>query len=395
MPAHLTVASWLGLGVYASATRHVHDPRRPFRRGLGAPGGDPNLSVAYGTHRGHEVLLGFTRDRPGASAVNIDPIGELIGALARGDVVGHYCMIRVAPSLLLGLVVHEHRSESGHPSLPRAPTGQPAFDARFDVYALAPPCVPALFARTGDGNDVVDVTLAACDAGASVRIEDTFVTIGLLRPLEDARSLAWALNIGIHIAERLTAARPAVPPPPWEPSIAAALQSLATARSLQLDRARLAATGSAPGVTTEVSLTTTIAGASRDPAYGIEVAARYPPLGVRLSVYPERAVPGFARIFLRDVKVGDAAFDAAFMVDAEKDAPVAQWLGPEVRARLLTMAAQAACVVVDDDHVGLHLVPVVQDPAALAYAYDDVVAVASGVARACRGGAPPEVGPYR
>jgi hypothetical protein len=253
-------------------------------------------------------------------------------------------------------------------------------------------CVPSLFTRKGDGGDVVDLVMAASDAGLAVSIEDTFVFLLLVRPVEDAPSLAWAVDIGIRIADRLAAARTNVPPPPWEPPFAATLQALAQARALRFDPARLAVTGSAAEVTMEVSLTTTAwAG---DPAYAIDVAGLYPPLGVLLSVFPAKGVTGIARAFMRAAKTGDAAFDDAFWVNADKGAPVASWFGPEVRARMRSMLAQAISVNVDDDRAVLRIPPTVQDPAALAYAYDDVAAVACGVSRAVRG-APPGPGPYR
>jgi hypothetical protein len=228
---------------------------------------------------------------------------------------------------------------------------------------------------------------------AIVTMEDTFVTMDLVRPLEDAKSLAWAVDAGIRIADRLAAARTTVPPPPWEPPFAAALQALAQSRSLRFDRARLAVSGSAAEVAMDVSLTTTVHSQS-DPTYAIEVTGRYPPLDVKLSAFPAKGVTGIAKMFLREAKTGDAAFDDAVWVSADKGAPVASWFGPEVRTRMRSMVAQALSVNVDQERVVLQLPPTVQDPEALAYAYDDVATVACGLSRAVRGSAPGPA-PYR
>ena len=399
VPAHITVASRLGLGVYTPADRYVHDTRLPFRRVVGGPVVDPGFSVAYGTHRGHEVILGFTRERPSASIANQFPVWTLFDAIVQGDTVGHYALIRVAPSLLLGLRAGKHPeglrlSSTDYGLQSVVATGQPAFDERFSVRALAPMCVPGIFARKGDGGDIVDVAVAAHDAKVGVNIEDACVSIGLARSLEDAESFAWALDAGIRIAERLASARAALPPPPWEAAIAAALEALAKARSLTFERARLAASGSTAQISTSVALTTTLP-SSRLPSYAIEIAAYYPALGVRLSVYPQHVVPGLVKFFLRDVEVGDAPFDKAFIVNAEKSAPVGAWLGPVVRARMLSMVSQAAWVNLDHERVALYLHASVQDPAMLAYAYDDVVAVATNLSRAVHGATEEAPRPYR
>ncbi len=348
---------------------------------VGGPATDPDQSWAYGTHRGHEVLLGFTRERPSAQTNNVDIAAmQLFHHLTTKDMERFFCWVRM-PSLLLGLEVG---APPEHPSNAML-TGQPNVDKKLSVRALAPLAVSPLFARAGDGGDALDLVLAAADSGAAIRIEDTFISIAMLRPREDAAWLSWAVDACVRIADRLARTRASMPALPWEEATAAAFDALARARAFQFDRTHLRVTGAHGQIQVEVSLTTS------PPPYGdfggklgyaIEIVARYPALGTGLCVFPERGIPGLVKFFLKDAKLGDPRFDDAFIVQAENPAVLACLFTPEVRARLVAMVARSASLSLDDTHITMHLGPQTLDPASLGYAMDDVVGAAYALVQA-------------
>ena len=328
MAAHVLVAALLGLGVF-SATAVAH-PRRPFRLAFGAPTKDPGRSWAYGAHRGHEVLLGFTREQPSAQVNQWDMAAtQLFRHLTTADMDRLLCWVRM-PSLLLGLEV------SAPPEGPSnaAITGRRDVDQRLAVHALAH---------------------------------------------------TWAVDAGIRIAERLARTRATLPPLPWEQSTAAALEALARARSLQFDRTHLAVTGTHGDLGLSVALTTSpplYGNPSAGLGYAIGITARYASLGAGLRVFPERGIPGLTKMFLKDAKLGDPIFDDAFIVQADAPTALAWIFTPEVRARLVTMVARSTSVSVDDTQVTMQLGAQTVEPVSLGYALEDVVGTAHALVRA-------------
>jgi hypothetical protein len=369
-PAHVTLAGSLGLGLYAAGRVPAH-PARPFRAVLAGPVVTPLQSWAHGTHRGREVLLGFTHESQSASAAQVDPIGTFLGLFEK-DLDLQHCMVRIAPSLLVGL---DAKADSG----------------RWSADALLPACLPYLFARTGDGGDVEDLVAAVRQAKCSLALGDTFVHLTKGMPREDASWLAWAVDVGVRLADRLVRSRAAMPPMPWEPAIAASLEALARARALAFDRARLAVSGSAGDVATSIALSTLPAPERR---YVLEATASYAPLGVGLNVFPQRAVGSFVHAFLRDIEVGDPAFDATFVVQTRDKSHAARLLLPDLRQHLLAMASRAPLLRVEDDQIVLQLPPSATDPTSLGYALDDVTTAAHLLLRAARGPMA-STGPYR
>ncbi len=348
---------------------------------VGAESSDPDHSWAYGTHRGHEVLLGFSRERPSAQTNQWDVAAmQLFRTLTTADMDRLLCWVRM-PSLLLGLSVSAPAEGLSSAVL----TGNPDVDKRFVARALAPAAVPQLFARAGDGGDALDLMLSAVDGGAALQVEDTFVTLAMMRPREDAAWLAWAVDVCVRIADRLARTRATMPPLPWHAATADAFDALARARSFQFDRTHLSVTGAEGELEVLVSLTTSppsYGNIGGPLAYAIVLTARYPALGAGLRVFPERAVSGLMKMFLKDAKVGDPSFDDAFIVQADVPSALAWLFTPEVRARLVTMVARSTSVSVDDTQITMHLTPQAADPASLSYALDDVLGAAHALTRA-------------
>jgi hypothetical protein len=385
MAAHVLVAPSLGLGVFASAA--AAHPRRPFRNALGAPTADANRSWAWGTHRGHEVMLGFSRERPSAQVNQWDVAAmQLFRHIETAGLARLLCWIRM-PSLLLGL---EIEAPPEHPSNAQL-TGNPTVDSKFSVRALAPPAVPALFARdprAQGAGEAIDMMLGAIGGGAAIRIEDTFITLAMMRPQDDAEWFKWAVDLGVNLAERLAHARAAMPPPPWEPATAAALEALARARGFQFDRAHLAVKGASGDLGVEIGLSTAPPPYGNLPdrlAYAIDIIVRYRPLGAGLRVFPEHSVTTLTKVFIKDAKVGDEAFDKAFIVHADAPNALSRLLTPEVRGRLVTMAARSPFVSADDSQISMQLGTQAADATSLGYALDDVLGAAHALVAAASG----------
>ena len=370
-PAHVTLAASLGLGVYAAGHR-TRAPRSSVPRGARRAGRRSPPVVGTRDVPRPRGPLGFTHERQSASAAQVDPLGTFLGLFEK-DLDLQQCMVRIAPSLP-----------------PRA--RREADPERTSADALLPACLPHLFARTGDGGDVEDLVAAVRQAKSVLEMGDTFVRLRKGMPREDTSWLAWAVDIGVRIADRLVRSR-AKRCRHCRGSRRSLHRSRASRalRSLAFDRARLAVTGSAGDVATAVALSTLPA---PDRRYVLEATASYAPLGVGLCVFPRRAVGGFVHAFLRDIDVGDPAFDAAFVVQTRDKSHAARLLLPELRQHLLAMASRAPLVRLEDDHIMVELPPNVTDPASLGYALDDVATAAHLLLRAVRGPAP-QVGPYR
>ena len=116
----------------------------------------------------------------------------------------------------------ERMLTAGPEAAPRTPTGDAAFDARFELHALGP-AVPAALARLDAGTRGALLDIASCFGGGAVSVGFdggdillAFVTqqrfeIGPLRPpmaqFERVRHLAEQMGILTAIADRLRTAR--------------------------------------------------------------------------------------------------------------------------------------------------------------------------------------------
>jgi hypothetical protein len=99
-----------------------------------------------------------------------------------------------------------------------------------------------------------------------------------------------------------------------------------------------------------------------DRGWATELAATFdPPLGVGFRIAREGVLAGIGKLFgAQDIKLGDAAFDAAFVVKGKDEQRVREILVDDARAGLLELA-RAGELIVDDGTVLLRLPRIVDD----------------------------------
>jgi hypothetical protein len=149
---------------------------------------------------------------------------------------------------------------------------------------------------------------------------------------------AWAAQIILE--------RRAKNPPPWELEIASQWPSLAQGWGMTLDVRRGSMSGIVRGLATSV-----MAFASRQQAHvtRVEVAVPFPP-GSELSLARQEGGNGFFdRLFRgQDVTVGDAAFDAAFVIKGKPEAWIRSVLGPAAREEILALVDGGVAIEIED-----------------------------------------------
>jgi hypothetical protein len=261
---------------------------------------------------------------------------------ARGrDVAAHFAFYAMDRAYALGLL------------------GGPVLDEVLrdaDALAAAPPGAPSrgtLNLRIAD--DMVSVVSA---------VGDYLVDVDALR--------AGLEQVG-RVAEVLLAQR-ARAPAPWEPAMRAAWSAVARSWGLSFDPARVSMTGEVRGLGLEVRATIEPhPDTSRRPTHlTTRFKFTFPrPLGCQLSLAKQASDTGVVRGLLnrvfggQDIVVGDAAFDAAFIVKGEPEALVRAALTPEARQRLLVVRARFDAMSVEDDVLTAWAPEVAVDPAGL------------------------------
>lgn len=195
---------------------------------------------------------------------------------------------------------------------------------------------------------------AGAGAGGNLVLTDTEVSADL--------AMSWVVEPGLlgpalarvgRIAEALLAQRAALPAP-WESGLHAGWAAVAARWSLAFDPRGPSLSGDVRGLFVEV-----VPRSSEPGQLLTEVRVSFArPLGVRLVLTRERSgllgrLGGLIQKFNgpQDIRVGDPAFDDAFVIQGEPEHAVRALLGPEVRRRLLAACARFDTVSVGDQHL--------------------------------------------
>lgn len=127
--------------------------------------------------------------------------------------------------------------------------------------------------------------------------------------------------------------------------------------------------------------------------YHLQGEIRWPPLPVeRLKLSLEVSQSWFRRLLLRDVEVGDPAFDQAFLVDADRDpARLGELLTAGVRRGLVELAAHTEGLAVDRNGATFLVAPLPVEAADL----DPILEAAHLVVEGLRAARAPSRGAYR
>jgi hypothetical protein len=328
--------------------------------------------------------------RDGAASGTIDGRRVSLGFELTGSREGMTAVVRgwLDPRLDLGLDMH--RRAAAPLVEPEPVTGNTDLDGEFSITGdeparvrelLDPPLCAHLVALHRAAHD-----LRLRDAGCSF-----FGLYGLYDADEgwvERAVAAAAATVGL-MDEARSRVRPAAPIAPH----AAALRAFAGARGLGHADTPLRVRGSVEGRSIEVGATRTGRGRHHLHARaGFEAE-----LGIGLRIHRQGILDALRTLLGgQDILVGDAAFDARFLIraDPERAGRVAALFDAGARAALLEVDARVGAVAVDERGVSVDPIPVDVDPGDVVRVIDTLTEVTGRVARNMVHGAE-AAGPYR
>ncbi|MEO7329496.1 MAG: hypothetical protein ABI193_13010, partial [Minicystis sp.] len=239
------------------------------------------------------------------------------------------------PPLLMGLRINEQgalgRAARKLFGTEDIEVGYPAFDERFLVKGVDADHVRRLV------NGPVGVELLrAAGVHPSLWISDIYATTEYSGYERDLGKVRVALEAVGRIGEALLAQR-ARELAPWEPPLRAAWQNVASGWRLTFDPQRARMSGEAHGLPITVGIN------FENGRFVTSARFTLPrPPACEISLAPQESDGFFSRLFRgQDIKVGDPAFDSAFIVKGEPEEVVRSVLTPIARQRLLAIRSRA------------------------------------------------------
>ncbi len=253
-------------------------------------------------------------------------------------------MARMHPALDLGLVLRSASwggltaFEALFQGIQDRKVGNPALDRAFLIGADEQHRVAALL------HEPVASGLLEATRAAQVLVNDAWVQLEERgEPREEF--IAWALATAARIARAVEVTRMRVPPATALAKLTHGYQTAAGALGLQWMPTPLALGGTIEGISV-------YSGAVRvaQHRYAATGTAVFPTsLGCGLSVKSSRHMALLDKVFSsKDVELGDAAFDEAFVVREAQEGRAKHLLTPEVRTGLIALAEVGAIELRDD-----------------------------------------------
>jgi hypothetical protein len=261
------------------------------------------------------------------------------------------------PPLLMGLEAHERgavgRLVGGLFGQHDIQIGQADFDQRFAVKGLDPEHVRRLLSGPPGAE-----LLRAAGHFPSLTISDDRVVIehnGYERDLDKVRASLEAVG---RIGEALMAQR-AREPAAWEGPLRAAWGAVAQGWQLSFDAPRATIEGVARGLRLRVRPHLFEGHLITD----LEFSLPSPP-ACSIALSPQHGGDGFFRRLFRgqDINLGDAAFDAAFVIKGEPEAEVRALLTPAARQRLMEARSMAEALELEKGTLKLRVPKLVLAP---------------------------------
>ncbi|MBL8627223.1 MAG: hypothetical protein JNK64_38385 [Myxococcales bacterium] len=196
-----------------------------------------------------------------------------------------------------------------------------------------------------------------------------------------------ALDACLVLAAGLEARRATLPAPPWDLDLRRGWGDHAAARRFAFDASRACLRGDIAGASLEIAIE------ECGPCLDTTVDVQFPSsIGVGLELRKAAAVPRLRRWFGRGLKVGERAFDDAFVVRGTPASHVRRVLAaPSLRAALLGVVGDVADLRMSPHRVWWRRATPMLERAALDRHVDAAAAVVRALFEA--GGAAP--GPYR
>jgi hypothetical protein len=279
---------------------------------------------------------------------------------------------RLAPALDLGL----HVQRSSIAVVPWHPLGEDTIDSEFIVGADEHARVVDLF------DEAVKRELVALHARSfDVKLTDQGASISRIQ--DGAIDAAWivsALRGAAAMTAHLDEARSKVRPPASLAHLADPLRSFALRQGFSFARTPLAIDATIEGRSLRIA--SVRAGRKRH-----HLAARADfeaELGIGLAVRRQGLLDGLRTLLGgQDILVGDAAFDARFLIraDADKAERVAALLDHEARAALLALDGEVGEVAIDDRGITVDPIPPDRDAEKVIRMIDTLAEVTGRVGR--------------
>ncbi len=293
----------------------------------------------------------------------------------------HYTHViaRIDPPLLMGLELDLQRPVEVFGRMPSIATGDPYFDNELYLNAAMAGPAARLFTRIqAPPGDLVDHLFAIKRYGTSIHVSDTCVDVQMSFT-DDVQRLGPTIAAATALAAYLGARRGPLPRDAEEHARLGPWKACADAERLDFDEARFAVAGTIAGVRARIAVETE----KRELFTSLEVQ---PPrsLGLGLRLSKQGAMQFLAGIFgSQDVRVGDEAFDKAFVIKGTNEAGIKALFGasPAARLALLELLAWSPDLVLTDDGLTARW-PRVADGATLHRAIQIVKAVATALAPA-------------
>lgn len=219
--------------------------------------------------------------------------------------------------------------------------GHPELDARYRIGASIADLARALLRAP----PVADALLGLSRARFAPWIDDATVKLEAQGKYLDARELSRALDACVDLAHRLVSARTAIGLGNMQRVLAEHWRPVAESLGLAIDYDRCVMSGRCEGMHVEVH------GLQRGDRYGTSFVVRFDrPLGIGLRL--ERQEGWGAKlgglVGMKDIEVGDRAFDDRFIVRGSPEAAVRAALTHEVRGLLVQIQEHSTSLAVED-----------------------------------------------
>lgn len=342
-------AQALGLSLVEPTGSFNHsDGFEQVRRSFGRASGDRALKARWLAGKSHVPPMQRDVEVVILQDVHVSRQGE-----HETRTVHTHVLAAIDPPLFFGLDLQLWHGWEPFGHAPTLPTGDPQFDDAFRLRALVQGPTQRLFQRqVAPPNDLVDHLLAIQRVG-TVNVCDSHVNVQLGEQL-NLSQLAPAVASSTALAALIGHRRANQPYDADEQQRHTVWRAFAGSQGFQYDDNRFVMTGTLEGgshlriaVETELSKFFTI----------ISVA---PPtlLNLGLKIYQQGALSWLGGIFgAQDIRVGDAAFDEAFVIKGANEPAVRAFLQASPIARQALLELVRFCPSVELNDTGLYLRP--------------------------------------
>jgi hypothetical protein len=293
---------------------------------------------------------------------------------------------RIDPPLWLGLEVRSEGFIDRVFGEPDVSLGDRAFDDKLRIRSFDPARAALLLSPgDADGRRLLEYLVQAVRV-FSTRVTDSYVEVANTGVNTDPSEVGRMLAAAVQLASGLSARRGLLPPAPYEQVWHAEWQRFADAGGFRFHPGHMVVAGERQGTLVEIGLEV------EEQTLQTAVNVRFPrPLPYPIFV-GRTTTPWFLQgIFSQDIKVGDRAFDDAFLVQGEPESAIRQLLSRPALLQALNYAASCTRDLrVGADRLFLRFDRPTVDAAGL----ESLVAWACTVSRELVGSAP-TAGPFR